>query len=112
LILIFGVPIAIGAAVIARARGKKSKIKRWKNPKQYLKDEYKEGYESTKPTKPSPRKEPQKKSKKEKDVKNIGIIKERLAKGEITKEEYDELKKEFESDKNDKDDNPYVNPKK
>lgn len=30
------------------------------------------------------------------DVKNLGIIKERLAKGEISKEEYDELKKEFE----------------
>jgi hypothetical protein len=30
------------------------------------------------------------------DVKNLGILKERLAKGEITKEEYDELKKEFE----------------
>lgn len=29
------------------------------------------------------------------DVKNLGILKERLAKGEITKEEYDELKKEF-----------------
>jgi len=29
------------------------------------------------------------------DVKNIGILKERLAKGEITKKEYDELKKEF-----------------
>ncbi|MEK6866783.1 MAG: SHOCT domain-containing protein [Thermoproteota archaeon] len=29
------------------------------------------------------------------DVKNIWILKERLAKGEITKEEYDELKKEF-----------------
>lgn len=31
------------------------------------------------------------------DVKNLGILKERLAKGEITKEEYDELKKEFKS---------------
>ena len=30
------------------------------------------------------------------DLKNLGILKERLAKGEITKEEYDELKKEFE----------------
>jgi hypothetical protein len=29
------------------------------------------------------------------DIKNLGILKERLAKGEITKEEYDELKKEF-----------------
>lgn len=35
-------------------------------------------------------------SKKQDDVKNLGILKERLAKGEITKEEYDELKKEFE----------------
>ena len=30
-------------------------------------------------------------------LKNIGILKERLAKGEISKNEYDELKKEFES---------------
>ncbi len=30
------------------------------------------------------------------DLKNIGILKERLAKGEISKKEYDELKKEFE----------------
>lgn len=30
------------------------------------------------------------------NVKNLGILKERLAKGEITKEEYDDLKKEFE----------------
>ena len=30
------------------------------------------------------------------DVKNLGILKERLAKGEISKEEYDDLKKEFE----------------
>lgn len=29
------------------------------------------------------------------DVKNLGILKERLAKGEISKEEYDDLKKEF-----------------
>jgi len=30
------------------------------------------------------------------DLKNIGILKERLARGEITKDEYDELKREFE----------------
>ena len=29
------------------------------------------------------------------DLKNLGILKERLAKGEITKKEYDELKKEL-----------------
>ena len=33
---------------------------------------------------------------KQDDYTNLGIIKERLAKGEITKEEYEELKKEFE----------------
>jgi hypothetical protein len=33
---------------------------------------------------------------KEDNIKNIGILKTRLAKGEITKEEYDDLKKEFE----------------
>jgi len=31
------------------------------------------------------------------DVKNLGILKERYAKGEISKEEYDDLKKEFEN---------------
>ena len=30
------------------------------------------------------------------NIKSLNIIKERLAKGEISKEEYDELKKEFE----------------
>ncbi len=35
-------------------------------------------------------------SDKQDDLKNIEILKERLAKGEITKEEYHELKKEFE----------------
>jgi uncharacterized membrane protein len=33
---------------------------------------------------------------KEQDARSMKILKERLAKGEITKEEYDELKKEFE----------------
>lgn len=33
----------------------------------------------------------------EKNLHYLGILKERLAKGEISKEEYDELKKEFES---------------
>jgi len=32
-----------------------------------------------------------------KDLHYLGILKERLAKGEISKGEYDELKKEFES---------------
>jgi uncharacterized membrane protein len=33
----------------------------------------------------------------EQNTKSINIIKERLAKGEISKEEYDKLKKEFEN---------------
>lgn len=36
-------------------------------------------------------------SKEKKNLRYLGILKERLAKGEISKEDYDELKKEFES---------------
>ena len=34
--------------------------------------------------------------KKEQDINSLKIVKERLAKGEISKDEYDDLKKEFE----------------
>ena len=34
--------------------------------------------------------------KNEQNIKSLSILKERLAKGEISKEEYDDLKKEFE----------------
>lgn len=43
---------------------------------------------------PQPTKE---ETQEEKNIRNLGILKERLARGEITKEEYDELKKVFES---------------
>jgi len=41
-------------------------------------------------------KKPDTSSEKYDNVKNLGILKQRLAKGEITKEEYEDLKKEFE----------------
>lgn len=83
---IIGLGLVIGGAV---AKGGEQKITRWKNPQKYLKEEYNAGYEesrsSNKPT-----------IEKDDNIKNLGILKERLAKGEISKEEYDELKKEFE----------------
>ncbi|NIP61467.1 MAG: hypothetical protein GWN01_05030 [Nitrosopumilaceae archaeon] len=55
----------------------------------HLSEEYNAGYEETRP-------KPRINSQRQDNMKNISILKERLAKGEITKEEYDDLKKEFE----------------
>lgn len=78
----------------AAAKGGDSKIKKWKNPSEYLREEYQAGYEEVRP-KDVPIKSQEKSSEKD-DIRFMGILKERLAKGEITKEEYDDLKKEFE----------------
>ncbi len=89
-LFVVGVGLTIGGAA---AKGERSRGT-W-NPAKRMKEEYERGYEETKPRAKSEIDEPEKQSEKEDNIKNLGILKERLAKGEITKEEYDELKKEF-----------------
>jgi len=95
---IFAIPAIIAIVVTARyvSKGKKD-IKKLKDSKKYPKEEYQAGYNESKNEKSIDKSKVTKPDVKNiEDVKNLGIIKERLAKGEITKEEYDELKKEFE----------------
>jgi len=87
---IIGLGLTIGGAV---AKGGEQKITRWKNPKKYLEGEYNEGYEESRPRNNTNHHQ---EKIKDDNLKNLGILKERLAKGEISKEEYDDLKKEFE----------------
>ena len=87
---VIGLGLTIGGAV---AKGGKPQMTRWKNPQEYLKEEYNAGYEESRPRTKS---DSYKKKLKEDDIKNLGILKERLAKGEITKEEYYELKEALE----------------
>lgn len=89
-LFVIGIGLAIGGAVAkgGKPRGELNPIKR-------MKEEYERGYEETRPKTESKIDESKKPNEKEDNVKNIGILKERLAKGEITKEEYDDLKKEF-----------------
>ena len=89
-LFVHGIGLAIGGAV---AKGGKSHGEL--NPVKRMKEEYDKGYEETRPRTESKIDEPKKQNKKEDNMKNMGILKERLAKGEITKEEYDDLKKEF-----------------
>jgi uncharacterized membrane protein len=89
-LFVVGIGLAIGGAV---AKGKKSRVEL--NPVKRMREEYERGYEETRPRAESKIDETKKPDEKEDNIKNIGILKERLAKGEITKEEYDDLKKEF-----------------
>ncbi len=89
-LFVVGIGLAIGGAVArgGKSHGELSPVKR-------MREEYERGYEETRPKTELKIEEPKKQNEKEDNVKNIGILKERLAKGEITKEEYDDLKKEF-----------------
>lgn len=89
-LFVVGIGLTIGGAV---AKGGKSHGEL--NPIKRMKEEYEKGYEETRPRTESKIEESTKPNEKEDNMKNIGILKERLAKGEITKEEYDDLKKEF-----------------
>lgn len=89
-LFVIGIGLAIGGAV---TKGGKSHGEL--NPVKRMREEYEKGYEETRPRTKSQIDESKKPDEKEDNIKNIGILKERLAKGEITKEEYDELKKEF-----------------
>ena len=74
---VIGLGLTIGGAV---AKGGEQKITR--NPEKYLGEEYDSGYEKTKSeNKPESPKE----KIKDDNLKNLGILKERLAKGEISK---------------------------
>jgi len=81
---VIGLGLMIGGAA---AKGKKSEVSYRKNSRQYERD-----YEETRPRKTQ---SPQEKLI-EDNLKNLGILKHRLAKGEISKQEYNELKQEFE----------------
>jgi Short C-terminal domain len=89
-LFVVGIGLTIGGAV---AKGEKSHGEL--NPIKRMREEYEKGYEETRPRTESKIDESKKSDEKEDNIKNIGILKERLAKGEITKEEYDDLKKEF-----------------
>lgn len=90
ILFVVGIGLTIGGAVAkgGTSRGELNPVKR-------MREEYEKGYEETKPRTRSKIDESEKQTEKEDNMKNMGILKERLAKGEITKEEYDELKKEF-----------------
>jgi|SaaInlStandDraft_2_1057019.scaffolds.fasta_scaffold34794_3 uncharacterized membrane protein len=90
---VFAIPAIIAIVVTVRYTTKsKKKIEKLKNPKKYLKEEFDAGYNESK----NETKDDSSKGVSSNDKKNLEILKERLAKGEITKEEYDNLKKEFE----------------
>jgi len=63
---IIGLGLTIGGAV---GKGGGEKITQWKNPKKYLKDEYNEGYEESRPKKDTINQE----KIKDDNLKNLGI---------------------------------------
>ncbi len=86
LVQVFGLILAvIGLGVLIYGAVAKSKSREYYPP-------VKEKDTAISPPPSSSREE----SAEEKNIRNLGILKERLARGEITKEKYDELKKVFE----------------